>query len=115
LQEIGINNLNEADLLQHVARCRRLARALSDEVGRRALLDLSAECENIAARLGQDRGVRHHRDPLRAAGRVLDPLPLFEQPALRLKRSRADHRDYAARAVRGEEKAERTLAPPLAR
>jgi hypothetical protein len=42
-------------------------------------------------------------------------LPLFEQPALRLKRSRADHRDYAARAVRGEEKAERTLAPPLAR
>ena len=69
----------------------------------------------IAARLGQDRGVRHHRDPLRAAGRVLDPLPLFEQPALRLKRSRADHRDYAARAVRGEEKAERTLAPPLAR
>ena len=43
--------MNEADLLQHAARCRRLARGLSDEVGRRALLDLSAECENIAARL----------------------------------------------------------------
>ena len=26
----------------------------------------------------------------------------------------ADHRDYAARAVRAEEKAERTLAPSLA-
>jgi hypothetical protein len=54
LQEIGINNLNEADLLRHAARCRWLARALSDEVGRRALLDLSAECENIAARLRRD-------------------------------------------------------------
>jgi hypothetical protein len=74
--------MNEADLLQHAARCRRLARALSDEVGRRALLDLSAECENIAARLGQDRGVRHHRDPLRAAGRVLDPLPLCSSSRL---------------------------------
>jgi hypothetical protein len=46
--------VNEADLLQHAARCRRLARALSDEVGRRALLDLSAECKNIAAQLRRD-------------------------------------------------------------
>ena len=47
--------MSEADLLQHAARCRRLARALSDAVGRRALLDLSAACENIAARLRRDK------------------------------------------------------------
>jgi hypothetical protein len=69
--------MNEADLLHHAARCRRLALALSDEAGRRVLFDLAAECQVIAARLGQDRGVRHHSVPLRAAGGVLDPLPLF--------------------------------------
>ena len=69
--------MNEADLLYHAARCRRLALALSDEAGRRVLFDLAAECHVIAERLGQDRGVRHHSDRFRAAGRVLDPLPLF--------------------------------------
>jgi len=43
--------LNHADLLHHAARCRWLARALSDETGRRVLFDLAAECETIAARL----------------------------------------------------------------
>ena len=77
LQEIEDQRVNEADLLYHAARCRRLALALSDEAGRRVLFDLAAECHVIAERSGQDRGVRHHSDRFRAARRVLDPLPLF--------------------------------------
>ena len=43
--------MNEADLLHHAARCRRLELALSDEAGRRVLFDLATECQVIAARL----------------------------------------------------------------
>jgi hypothetical protein len=46
-----MKHANEADLLDHAARCRWLAPALSDEAGRRVLLNLAAECETIAARL----------------------------------------------------------------
>jgi hypothetical protein len=46
-----MEHANEVDLLHHAARCRWLARVLSDEVGRRTLFDLAAECETLAARL----------------------------------------------------------------
>ena len=76
----GNNDVNEADLLQHAVRCRRLAQALSDEVGRRALLDPSAECDNIAARLRRDNVGRPERAPARrprANNGPLEELDIF--------------------------------------
>jgi hypothetical protein len=54
LAESGINDVNEADRLNHAARCRWLARALSDEAARRVMLDFAAECETMAATLRRD-------------------------------------------------------------